>query len=299
MANPYWTGASTAVWSTNGNWSPATAPADTDTATFDQLATQGVDGSDQSTIELSALYIWSTYIFAFGSNASPLIVDATLVEIGRASRSSTVGQHSGRINLSLPDVASTILVFGTKTSSTDSGKEPVRIKTGANANKLIMTGSGRVGIATDLIADTAQFSEIACLSSGAIINVGSGTTLTKWRQEAGTGNLFGPATTLQQESGTLNTYGSGAYTTINVGGTANLGSSGTVTALNINASGIVNMLGDSRAKTVTTITMYPGATLRYDPNVVTVTNPIVVVGGSLDDVTIETPSGITVAIVKT
>lgn len=298
MADPHWLGTTSAAFGTGANWSTASAPVDTDTATFNQFASGPIDGSDQSAIELAALYVWSTFIYNFGTNGTPLTIDATLVQIGRESGSATAGTHSGRINLSLPDIASTIEIFGTKTSAgSDSGKEPVRIKTGANANKLYFKGTGKVGIATDSIGDTAQFSEIALLAAGTM-NVGVGTTLTKWRQTAGVGNLFGAATTLQQDAGTLYTYGAGAYTTANIGGTAYLQSTGTITALNIAKTGTVDMLKDSRAKTITTVTMYPGATFKWDPNVITITNPIVVVGGNLRDVTLETPRGITVAVVK-
>ncbi len=299
MSSIYWVGGTTA-WGTGANWSGAAAPVDADSATFDQNGTTAVAGSDQSAIELAALYVLSTYIYDFGTNGTPMKVDATLVEIGRASKSSTAGAHSGRINLWTPDLASTFLIFGTKTSSTDSGKEPVRIKSAATSgNKLIMSGAGRVGVATDSIGDTAQFDEIACLSSGAIINVGSGTTLTKWRQELGTGNLYGALTTIQQDGGVLYTYGSGAITTANISGTAYLGSSGTITTLNVLPGGRANGLQDSRAKTVATINLYKGATLDFDPAIWTVTNPINLVQCDLEDVTINVPKGLTVAVVKT
>src|SRR5262249_16832844 len=149
--------------------------------------------SDQSSIELTELRIDSTFqLYAFGDNASPMIVDATLVRIGLPSGSSTAGTHSGRINLKLPDIDTTIQVYGTKTTSTDTGKEPVRIQTGSSAtgNKLEVTGSSRVGVATDTNSDTAKFAEIACLDTASLINVASGTTLTKFRQTAGVANLY-------------------------------------------------------------------------------------------------------------
>lgn len=302
MANQTWIGATSAAWATGANWASTSAPADADSATFDFNATGvgGVAGSDQSATELAALYITSTYTYAFGTNGTPLSVDATLVEIGRASGSSTVGAHSGRINLRLPDLASTILVFGTSSASTDTGKEPVRIRTAAvSGNKLIMNGSGRAGVATDTATDTAQFDEIACLNANAVINVSSGTTLTKWRQESGTGNIFCAATTLQQDGGILYTYGSGAVTTANAAGQAFLGSSGTITTLNIYSTGIVDMFSDARLKTVSTVNLYAGATFKYDPNVVTITNPINLLGCQLSDVNLVLPRGLTAAIVKT
>jgi hypothetical protein len=299
MSTYEWLGTTSTAWATGANWSPSGPPADTDTAIFNHRGTAatGVAGSDQSLIELAILRVDSTFVYPFGTDLSPVIVDATLVEIGRPSNGPTAGAHSGRINLSLPDVASTIRVYGTKSSTTDSGKEPVRIKTGANANNLFMTGSGRVGIATDAAGDTAQFTTVACLHTDATIVVGSGTTLTNWRQEAGTGYLYGALTTWKQDAGTAYQYGSGAITTANVGGTSYLNSSGTITTLNVYSGGHAD-LSDSLAKTVTTINLYKGAKLTYDPSVITVTNPINLVGCSTEDVTILTPEGLTVAIVK-
>lgn len=298
MANEVWLGTATG-WATAGDWVSGNVPTDAGTATFDFNATGAVAGSDQSATELAALYIPSTYLYAFGTNGTPLSVDATLVEIGRASGSSTPGAHSGRINLKTPDLASTIMIFGTCSTSTDTGKEPVRIQSAnASGNKLIFSGTGRVGIATDTLADFARFDEVACLGTGTI-NISALTTLVKWRQEGGTGNIFCAGTTLQQDAGVVYTYGSGAWTTLNISGTAYPQSSGTITTLNVFADGTVDMLGDSRAKTITTVNLYKGATFKYDPNVITITNPINLIACELEDVTIVTPKGLTVAIVKT
>lgn len=301
MANQIWIGATNTSWATGSNWQSTSAPADADTATFDYNATgaTGVAGSDQSATELAALYVPSTYTYPFGTNGTPLSVDATLVEIGRSSGSATAGQHSGRINLKLSDLASTIMVFGTCATSTDTGKEPVRIQSpNVSGSKLIFSGTGRVGVATDTLSDFARFDEVACLGTG-LVNISALTTLVKWRQEAGTGNIFCAGTTLQQDAGVAYTYGNGAWTTLNIGGTAYLQSSGTITTMNVFPDGTVDMLGDSRAKTITTVNLYKGATLKYDPNVHTITNPINLIACGLEDVDIITPNGLTIAIVKT
>jgi hypothetical protein len=88
-------------------------------------------------------------------------------------------------------------------------------------------------------------------------------------------------------------------TTAHIAGTANFNSSGTITTLEILSSGSAIFSGDYRAKTVTTIKMYRGATLVYDPAVITITNPIQLIGCGISDVTITTPLGLTVAVVKT
>jgi hypothetical protein len=298
MASYEWDGSASGVWATAGNWTPSGPPADTDTAIFNQTSSAGtaVAGGDNSTTELAVLRVDSTYTQAFGDNLSPVIIDTTLCEIHRPGNGTTAGTGSGRINISVPDVVCTFRIYGTKSAGTDTGKAPVRIKTGANANFLYMTGAGRVAVALDSVGDTAQFTTISCQHTGATIDVGSGTTLTNWRQGSGTGNLYNALTNLLQDAGVVSHYGTGTITTASVGGTANLNASGTITTLNVYRGGHAD-LSDSLAKTVTTINLYNGAKLTYDPLVVTVTNPINLVGCSLSDVDIITPESRTVAIV--
>jgi hypothetical protein len=298
MSSYQWDGSSTGVWATGANWTPSGPPADTDTAIFDFTSASGtaVAGGDNSTTELAVLRIDSTYTQAFGDNGSPVIVDATLVEIGRPSGGSTAGAGSGRINLSLPDVVSTVRIYAGKTTgNTDTGKEPIRIKTGANANFMYVTGAARVGVATDSIGDTAQFTTISCQHANATIIASVGVTLTNWRQSAGTGTLFGSVTNLLQDAGTVTQFGSGTITAASIGGTANLNSSGTVTAATVFNGGHLD-LSDSLPKTVTTLTLHKGAKVTYDPAIITITNPIVLSGCTTEDVTIIVPEGRTVVI---
>jgi hypothetical protein len=298
MSSYQWDGSSTGVWATGANWTPSGPPADTDTAIFDFTSASGtaVAGGDNSATELAVLRIDSTYTQAFGDNGSPVIVDATLVEIGRPSGGATAGAGSGRINLSLPDAVSTVRIYAGKTTgNTDTGKEPIRIKTGANANFMYVTGAARVGVATDSIGDTAQFTTISCQHTDATINVGVGVTLTNWRQNGGTGNLFNALTNFLQDAGSANHYGSGTIGTANIGGTANLNSSGTITAATVYKGGHLNLM-TSLPKTITTLTLEGGAKVSYDPAVITITNPIVLSGCTTEEVTIIVPEGRTVVI---
>jgi hypothetical protein len=250
--------------------------------------------------ELAYLRIDSTFqSYLFGDATTQMKVDATLVDIGLPSGSSTAGTHCKRINLYLPDIASTITVYGTATSSQDTGKEPVRIGTGANANKLYVRGSSRVGVATNTVGDTAQFSEIACLGSSSVVNIASGTTLTKFRQEAGTGNIYCAMTTLQQDAGTATPTAAGRSPPRTCSGNGEPEQQRHDYHAERLRRRHANLLDTAVARTITTVKLYKGATLSYDPNVVTITNPINVIGCNLEDVTIETPNGLTVAIVKT
>lgn len=299
MATPAWVGTTSSAWATGTNWSTSSAPANGDTATFDWNATRSVAGSDQSAVTLAALNILSTFTgYQFGDLATALKIKSSTVRIGDASGSSTAGAHSNRINLDLSTTATVVTVVNTATTSADAGLEPVRIKAVNSSNQLIVLG-GRVGVATNAIGDVATFGEIDCIGSSAVVNISSGVTLTTLRQEGGTVNQSCGCTTIYQDGGTLNTNGSGAITTIYVGGQANLNSSGTVTTLEVQADGTADMLNDLRAKTITTVKLYKGATFKFNPAVHTITNPILLIGCELEDVTIQTPNGISIAVVKT
>ncbi len=297
MARYKWIGTTSTAWATNTNWSPAGPPATSgDTVTNDQDGIAAIAASDQSATTLTAWNIKSTYTYAIGDAATPLQVSATSLRIGDPSGSSTVGAGSGRINLNLGSVASAITVVTTKNSSTDSGKEPVRIKGTSASNKLYVQG-GRVGVATDNIGDAATFNTIAVTGTQTVCNIASGVTLTTLRAELGTTSLACAATTVYHDGGNLATAGSGAITTAYVAGTAKLNSTGTITTLEVKATGNASLLDDLQAKTITTVKLYPGAHFSYDPRVHTITNPIQIIGGTTEDVTINVPKNVTVAIV--
>jgi hypothetical protein len=291
-----WTGTTSTAFATGTNWSPSGPPTTGDSAYFDFNATRALAASDQHTVVLANLFIKSTCTYDIGDAATSLQIAATNWRLGDSSNSASAGAFNGRINLDFGTNQFTGVVVNTGSTSTDSGKEPVRVKGTHASNRLIVT-SGRVGVATDNIGDTAQLSEIDCL--GGTINVGSGTTLATFRQEAGVGLLNSAVTTIQQDGGTLTTAGSGAITTANISGTANFGSTGTITTLEVFPTGRATFNGDYRSKTVTTIKMHRGSVLVYDPAVITISNPIQLIGCGISDVTITTPLGLTVAVVKT
>src|SRR4051794_19022124 len=109
------------AWATGANWQSTSAPASTgDTATFDYNAGGSAAGGDLSATTLDSLDITSTFQnYSFGDNGTPLKVKATKFQIGAPSGSAVAGQHSGRINWDGSTAATTVTVYGTKGSSTD------------------------------------------------------------------------------------------------------------------------------------------------------------------------------------
>lgn len=226
-----------------------------------------------------------------------LKINATSVYLGEPAKSAGTATGSKRIRLDLGSVQSTIYVYDSSSTSQDSGEEPIRLVGTHASNKMYVSG-GRVGFAMGE-GDTGTLTLLTISGTGAVVNVGSGTTLATVRQSAGTATINCAVTTkIVQESGTITVNGTGAQASIAVGGTANLNTTGTITMLEVNADGHANLLGSKAARTVTDIKLYKGSTLSYDPSVVTISNPIQLIGCKPQDVTINTPAGVTVAIVK-
>lgn len=248
MASKLWIGTTTA-WATSGNWSPANAPAATgDSAYFDYNGTAAVAGSDQSATLLDLLSIKQSYIRAFG-DTTPLKVKATLVRIGEQSGSTTTAAGSGRINLDLSTAVSTVNIYGSASSSTDTYKEPIRIKA-VNASNTMNLLAGRVGIATDAIGDVSTFGTINITGNGAYANLGSGLTLTTLNQSDGVCNVNNAITTVNYSGGSLQTEG--VYTITNF----NASSGGQATLNHRQTSGY----------SITTLTGYDGAFIDLSQN---------------------------------
>jgi hypothetical protein len=288
MPNDYWIGSTgSQPWSTAANWSDTAVPVNGDDITVAN-ATSSIDsGLAQSAVTLASLSVPQTFEGAIG---------ATAFRVGDPSNNTTVANGSGRIKLDTGAVQTTGVVVGTKSAGSDTGLEPFRWKGTHASNKLYVLG-GRVGIATTTPAEVATLTELSLDGSGAVVNVGAGVTLGTLRLKAGTCNLKAGATTVKQDGGTLNTSGSGAITTLTMtAGTANLASTGTITTLEVLSGGVADFTGSSQARTVTTVKLHKGATLKYDPEVVTVTNPIQVLDGTPGDVTILTPPVVNITI---
>lgn len=293
MSTRTWIGTTTA-FATATNWSASTAPITGDTAIFDQTSIGPMAGSDQSAITLAQLTIKSTvpttsYV---GSATTELKIGATLWRIGDAALGPIAGSFPLRVTLDTGTAASSGVVVGTSSSTVDTGQEPVRIK-GVNAANTIIVQAGLVGIATNAATDVATYSEIDVLGGQA--NIGSGVTLTTVKQTAGIANIFCAVTTLRQIAGTLTTSGSGAVTTAYAGGTSTYNSTGTITTLEVPGGGVADFNQDFQAKTVTTIKLFKGATLRIGSHI-TVTNPIQYVECTLTDVVVATRQNVSIVL---
>lgn len=297
MSSYLWSGSSSTAWATGANWSPSGPPSTSgDSAYFDGTCTQGLASSNQSATTLALLEIYSSFAFTIGSIGSPMQVGATQCRIGDSQGVSGTG--SGRITLDFGTIQTNVYVTSTSNASTDIGKPSVRLK-GANSSNVATVASGSVGFAVETVSDTATFGTIAITGSGASVTIGAGMTLTTLLQSAGTTVMYSGATNVYVEGGTLTVNGAGAIAAAQVAGYAYLQSSGTITTLSVYSGGTADFSGSAVPRTVTTLYAYKGATIIYDPAIITFTNPPLVPDGQVNDVSWQTPNGVSVAIAKT
>ncbi|MCK5601059.1 hypothetical protein KAR91_04265 [Candidatus Pacearchaeota archaeon] len=278
MANKIWLGDDTGnegKWATAANWSPAGVPVNSDDVYFENSSQDVTADWDQSAVTLDSLSIEQSYTGKIGDDSNYLQIGATIVNIGQHTGPGTpVG--SGRLKIDLGSAASTVVVHNTG-SPADTNKPAVRLQANhANTTIEVRKGSGGVAVETGETTTVSKItiSYVSQVNSDADVFIGPGVTLTTLEQTGGDCVLECAATTVNSSAGTLTTSGSGAITTLNAKGTTvNSSSSGTITTCNI-TGGTVDFTKSATARTVTTLKLESGGALKYDPNVLTITNKV-------------------------
>ena len=108
MATTTWTGASSSVWATAGNWTNG-APATGDTAVID--GSVSITGGTGTQVE--RVYVAGTYTGAIGSAGTPLEIDSAELSVDNSSSGSTHYIHLTGANNATP----TVMVDGRKTGN--------------------------------------------------------------------------------------------------------------------------------------------------------------------------------------
>jgi len=289
MATLYWLGTTSNAWGTAANWSTGSLPVDGDTVIFENNSNPCA-ASDQSAIELAALYIYASYTGEIGdrpSNANPkggyLQIGATICNIGRQLSPVGVQQPgSPMINLDLQADASAVTVESTCAGSSIPGQHPVALKFNENTSTLNVR-RGKVMVAA---RGRDEASVLASITMGALgapdsytdIVVGTGVTCAAYVKNSGNLLLQSSTTNFTQDGGTTRTEGSVSIsgdTKINAG-LLIPNAAGTTAALDIGAGAFVDFLRSQVARTVTNCTVRGNiaTSLAYDSGKVTFTNPI-------------------------
>lgn len=242
------------------NWIPSGVPASGDNVTFPA-------GANSITTSLTAL------------NAATL-TGALGVVIFEEGFEGTVGDESGSMQITCTrfEYAGTGIAYidleasaiGPRILGTASarGGEHGLYLIGSALTTLDIMG-GNVGVCTR-ITESATVTTIRVVGTNAVVEVGENTSLTTFYQTGGTSVVRCAGTTLSAYGGTVTTREVGAWTTINNrGATIYPNSTGTITTLNADG-GFTSFLTSGAARTVSTLKQNPGATVAYDPAVLTV-----------------------------
>lgn len=287
-------------WGTGANWSDGSIPANSDTVIIQDTAVNILWGLDQNGVDLTKLTIAKSYTGKIGLDyrvftTSGALATSTLATEYRQTylkigiTTLNIGENFGqdnpagssRIMVDLDTTQSTVNVFGTASSSSETGRAAVRLLGNHASNELyVRSGQGGVGVATGEPNETSTFSLVSISDQGSSskVHIGAGVTLTTFKQDGGINVMersSGTLTTCTVNGGTLQCEGSFVITTTNVnGGTLTSNHiSGTVphTTLNINNGGTVVGTNNNDARTWTTVNLDNGATLISDSDVVTIT----------------------------
>jgi hypothetical protein len=216
-----------------------------------------ITGGDYSATAIADFVVEDGYSATIGAAGVPLIIDPDAFRF-YGSGESYIDLHTANI---------TAEIF--KTAPPAIGLRGLYL-TGSNIGTINVVG-GYLGVASRS-GETSTVATIRVVGSNADVWVGKGCSLTTMYQTEGKSEQRCASTTTTVYGGKLWTKETGAITTLNVrGGDVFPESTGTIGTLNADA-GSASFLGSGAPRTVTTLKQNPGASVAYDPAVLTVTN---------------------------
>lgn len=286
------------VWNDADNWSEGSVPGASDDVVIENSNVDILWDIDQNSVTVGSLTIRQNFTGTIGlpeRNTSGstsyneyretwLKISATNVDIGEGA-----GGGSGRIKLNVGSNQTAVVVHNTGTPA-EQGLESF-LFLGTHASNTVEVKRGSVGIGVlDLASATVatlSMNYVTSKNSDANVRCGENVTLTTITKDGGVLETNSNVTTVTQTGGTW-TSKAGTCTTHHCHeGTTYYESSGTLTTLNVSAKGTVDFSRDITAKTVTTTTVFRGATLISPADIVTFTNGIKFENCKVADVTFD------------
>jgi len=287
------------VWDEAGNWEGGVLPGAADTAILENNS-DNILWNLEGITALNALEIRQSYTGLMGLNPDIFQQGATSSTTSATEYRATymrsdidtvdIGQHSGpgspggskrlKIHNDIT-TASVMTVHDTGASSQDSAKPAVRfLIDDADVDLIVLGARAGIGIATDKSGETSTMGDITFRSTSPSdsITLGAGVTLANFTQFGGANFLNGTTdmTLVLVENGSLTIEGSeyNIATLTQNGGSVieNHTDSGgaIITTLNLNG-GTFDATQINDARTITTVNLEAPATLRIDPDTVTIT----------------------------
>tara|TARA_R100000808_G_C2152927_1_gene162715 strand:- start:5145 stop:5960 length:816 start_codon:yes stop_codon:yes gene_type:complete len=199
------------------------------------------------------------------------------------------GNGSPRINLDVGSSQATVTVVNTAEPA--AGEQSFNFK-GTHSSNVITVNKGRVGIAPwDGEASTVATLKIGYSGNQAYDStVFAGDAVTLGAVDMSGGRMISQSaiTTLTMTSGETQHLDGAMTTAVVLGGTLSYQSDQTLTNLTIGSSGTFSAREDLRARTITNIYMYAGASF-FDPfGTVTASNGYDLIQSSIPEVTLDT-----------
>lgn len=282
MAQKQWIGGTgSQPWSTAGNWSPSGVPANGDDVSI-LVGTSNIDsGLNQSAVTLNSLTIGSGFtgtIGAAGDTGAYLQINTpSLLVLSAPSAGGFLSGGFTRFKWDAGAATDFVAVVKTTGNGADPGRGALQVKGGTAASKMYVTGG-----TVDLAAKPGETGTLAELDvTGGTVVCGSGLTCPTIIQNGSASSLTvnGAVTTLTQQAGTLNTFGTSLITTAYVNGTANFGhrpSGNAFTNLTIDGAGAADFAGDPRGVLFANAPqLYEGAKLTaFSPDQLKLAGPV-------------------------
>lgn len=275
-------GTETATNNEGSNWldtagADANIPANSDDVVLENSSQSVTSGLDQSGVALATLTARQSFTGYVGTAAAYLQIGSSIVRIGEYFGTGTVPAGSSLIKLDLGATAAAVDIFNAGTPLTTAAPA-IYIKANS-ASTVVRIRKGKVAIAPNTgettTVGTIQVSYVSNQATDAVVQIGSGVTLTTLLCKGSDTTLLCAATTVTQEAGTLKTEGAGAIGTVKVtGGTATLNSTGTITLLEVSKTGLADFTKSSAGRTVSTAKLDPDGRIKADPSVITFSNLI-------------------------
>ncbi len=283
------------------NWSDGSVPGNSDTIIFRDNSVNVCWGLESVTATNLTVVIEQTYTgkiglarTAFATTADGDTTDTTKNEYRahylqldmdeiRTGEHYGPGSPSGSQRIKLDNdqaAASTITVFDTATSSSETGLPAVRyLAAHADADVFIRSAPGGIGIASDEPGETSTVGDVwvSDTTSASRVYLGSGVTVTNYQQAGGINVLNAAATVAKVtvDGGTLTMEGDYVLTALDLNnGTVydnHIKTAGNaITTANLNG-GTLDLSQSMGARTLATVNLGLGATLTGDDDIVTIT----------------------------
>jgi len=288
-------------WSTAANWSAGSIPANGDDVVIDSSSVNISWGLAQSGVTLDSLTIKKIFTGKIGLNSRAFATsidaeteDATEVEYRQAylnikSDRWDIGENFGpskpagsqRIMMDVDANPGTIInIFDTSSTPSETGLPSIRILCNdATTDLFVRKAQGGVGIAVDAADEVSSIRKVSISdnSTTSRMTLSSGVTVLNYDQKGGINVLDAAATitTVDVKGGTLTSEGDYTVTTGTISGGTwvfnHTKTSGVEIATLTIDGGTLDANQVNEARTITTLNLNNGGTVKADPDNLTIT----------------------------